>query len=151
MNTQTLTVDGIMVDHSILLEAGVAVVFDFLDKPTTTPVNSHNGIDVLYYDNLFIFAFDTEEKREEYKKSYAGLTSSQNWFIPRIGNFFERNGKYYFVGDYDDKRLADISDTTKNNNILYRGVVINPVIYGELSNVKTKTDGRLLNKDTYEK
>jgi hypothetical protein len=78
MNTQTLTVDDITVNHSILSEAGVAIVFDFLDKPTTTPVNSHNGIDVFYYDNLFIFAFDTEEKREEYKNSYEGLTSSQS-------------------------------------------------------------------------
>ncbi len=136
MNTQTLTVDDITVNHSILSEAGVAIVFDFLDKPTTTPVNSHNGIDVFYYDNLFIFAFDTEEKREEYKNSYEGLTSSQSWFIPRIGNFFERNWKYYLVGDYDDTKLADITDAIKTNWVLYRWVVINPVIYWEYTKVQ---------------
>lgn len=132
----TFSVDDISIQSAILWRAWIAVVFDFLDKPTTTPVNAHNGINVFYYDNLFIFAFDTVEKREEYTKSYEGVTSSQSWFIPRIGNFFERNGKYYFVGDYDDTKLADISDTTRSNNILYRGVVINPIIYGEQQQVK---------------
>ena len=139
----TFSVDDIAVQSAILWRAWIAVVFDFLDKPTTTPVNSHNGIDIFYYDNLFIFAFDTGEKREEYRKSYEGLASSQSWFIPRIGNFFERNGKYYFVGDYDDTKLADISDTTRNNNILYRGVVVNPIIYGEQDSVKTKVQSTL--------
>lgn len=139
MNTPTpFTVDGITVNNPILLEAGMAIVFDFLDKATTKPVNSHNGIDVFYYDNLFIFSFDTEEKRETYNKAFSTVTSSSNGYIPRIGNFFERNGKYYLVGDYDDTKLADVEDATKNTDVLYRGVVINPVIYAEQENVKSR-------------
>lgn len=141
MNTQTLlTIDGITVNKPILLEAGVAIVFDFLDKPTTKPVNSHNWVEVFYYDNLFIISFDADEKREEYKKAYENITWAPNWFVPRIGNFFERNNKYYFVWDYDDAKLADITDATKTNDIFYRWVVISPVIFWQENMVKNKVN-----------
>lgn len=131
----TFSVDDISIQSAILWRAWIAIVFDFLDKPTTKPVNSHNGIDVFYYDNLFIFSFDTEEKRGTYHEAFSILTNSPSGYVPRIGNFFERNGKYFFVGDYDDTRLANISDTTETNWILYRGVVINPMIYKEQQQV----------------
>ena len=141
MNTQTLlTIDGITVNKPILLEAGVAIVFDFLDKPTTKPVNSHNWVEAFYYDNLFIISFDADEKREDYKKAYENITWAPTRFVPRIGNFFERNNKYYFVWDYDDAKLADITDATKTNDIFYRWVVINPVIFWQENMVKNKVN-----------
>ena len=140
MNTQIIVVDGIDIKNSILLESGIAIVFDFLDKPSTHPVSTTEGVEVFYYDNLFIFTFDTEERREAYNDAFIGLTSSSNGYIPRIGNFFERNDKYYSVGDYDDTRLADVSDATKTNWILYRWVVINPVVFWEQQKVKTLVD-----------
>lgn len=139
----TFSVDNIAIQSAILWKAWIAVVFDFLDNPKNKPINSHNGIDVFYYDNLFIFAFDTKEKREVYSEAFTSLINSPSGYIPRIGNFFERSGKYYLVGDYDDTRLADISDITKNNNVLYRGVVINPVISSEQEVVKTRTKSSL--------
>lgn len=139
----TFSVDNISIQSAVLWKAWIAVVFDFLDNPNNKPVNSHNGIDVFYYDNLFIFAFDTEEKRKDYEKAYTGLTSNPTGFIPRIANYFERNWEYYFVGDYDDTKLADISDITKTNDILHRGVVINPIIHREQENVKSKTQNSL--------
>lgn len=135
---KTFSVDNIAIQSAILWRAWIAVVFDFLDNLNNKPVNSHNGIDVFYYDNLFIFSFDTAGKREIYNEVFSGLTSGCRGYVPRIGNFFERNGKYYLVGDYDDTKLADTSDTTKNNNVLYRGVVINPVIYGEQVSIKSR-------------
>lgn len=141
LSLSTLSVDDISVQSAILSRTWVAIVFDFLDKPNTKPINSHNWIDVFYYDNLFILSFDTEEKREEYKKAYEDITWTPNWFIPRIGNFFERNDKYYLVGDYDDTKLADVTDTTQTNWVLYRWVVINPVIFWEEQRTRSRVNG----------
>lgn len=134
---ETYTVRGIEVSEPILFSSALSKIIQYLDNPENRPINSHNGIEVYFrVGNVFIFSFDTEEKREEYKKAYEELSSGTSWSFPRIGNFFEKDGKYYFVGDYSDAKLPDISDTTKTNWVLYRGVVINPVIYREQQQVK---------------
>lgn len=142
--SETYTVRGVEVSEPILFSSALSKIIQDLDNPAFKPVNSHNGIEVYFrVGNIFIFAFDTEQKREEYKRAYESMDWASHWFTPRIGNFFERNGKYYFVGDYLDTKLADVSDTTKNNNVLYRGVVINPVIFEEQSRVKRLTQDNL--------
>ena len=141
---ETYTVRGIEVSEPILFSSALSKIIQYLDNPENKPVNSHNGIEVYFrVGNIFIFAFDTEQKREEYKKAYENITWISYWFIPRIGNFFERNGKYYFVGDYSDTKLADMEDTTKTTDTLYRWVVINPVIYSEQEDIKSRVKENL--------
>ena len=131
------TVRGIEVSEPILFSSALSKIIQYLDNPENKPIQSHNGIDIYFrIGNIFIFAFDTEEKRKTYTVASETLALENTWALPRIGNFFEKNGKYYFVGDYLDIKLADISDTTKTNWILYRWVVINPVIYKEQQQVK---------------
>jgi hypothetical protein len=136
--------DGVEVSSPILFSSAISKIFDYLDNPENKPIQSHDGVNVYFrVGNLFIFAFDTDEQRRAYQESYEKLTGSTQGYIPRIGNLFERNGKYYFVGDYSDTKLADISDTTKTNESLYRGVVINPVIFAEQMEVKQLTQANL--------
>lgn len=134
-------VRGVEVSEPILFSSALSKIIQYLDNPENKPIQSHNGIDIYFRTgNIFIFSFDIEEQRAMYKEAYENISWNPNWFVPRIGNFFERNGKYYFVWDYSDTTLDDISDATKNNDILYRWVVINPVIFWQADKVKNEVN-----------